>query len=117
MDILFLHDHKTAFVPDACFWLIPPWPNLRFSLALTLYFEPFFVRKPPCKLNNYCVLTTTESRGVDLVSVKCIEELRWHRLLSILRRDSVGVVVVDYCSHCGVLCLFHVLLYIALYPF
>ena len=24
------------FVPDACLWLDPSWPNMRFSLALTI---------------------------------------------------------------------------------
>ena len=25
-----------GLVPDACLWLVPPWLNLKFSLALTI---------------------------------------------------------------------------------
>ena len=91
---------RSWLVPDSCLRLGPSWLNLRFSLARTIceswtlffvlsyiywcvnLFRLFYLRwyiasvsKHSCKLNNFCVLTRTESKhrygtiGMHLSSV------------------------------------------------
>ena len=75
------------------------------------------------ELNIFCDLTTIESRAkIGTCTRKCSYPPpllpKWHRLLSFLRwRFCFSWFVVDCCSHCGVLCLFYVLLCIVLWSF
>ena len=105
-------------VPDACL----PRLNLRFSLALTIYelWAVFFVsslcvnfnsvvsmwwyiaiiRKPPCELNIFFVLTTTG----PMVKIWCqwntFKHPQWLRLVSVLRWGLCCCWFFPYCcSH------------------
>ena len=94
-------------------FLAVPWGCLRFVIVVfpdhTHYFS--------MRAEHFFTSTTTESRAIFGTSKMHLGP-RLLRLLSVLRRWFCCCLLVVNCySHCGILLLFYVLLYVTVCPF